>query len=32
MAPRLAEASPLPRDETTPPVTKTNFVMREPRR
>jgi hypothetical protein len=27
MAPKEAEAIPLPSDETTPPVTKTNRVM-----
>src|ERR1700722_17663148 len=27
IAPREAEAMPLPRDDTTPPVTKTNRVM-----
>jgi hypothetical protein len=27
IAPRLAAEIPLPKDETTPPVTKTNLVM-----
>jgi hypothetical protein len=32
MAPRDAEAMPLPSEETTPPVTKTNRVMMGHRR
>src|ERR671925_326990 len=30
IAPRLADARPFPRDETTPPVTNTNRVIRHP--